>query len=485
MLSGRRKLPSWVKCPASVAAPLAEVLETWTPKVPDMYTPKQYRDHMDTWKQENPYSDMLDDALDVEESLELEYGIFQKTLMLLPDEVTQKEYPELLRLYRDCKRNTKKIKPLREMLEATWKVNPTFFDYEAERIRPNVGAAYPDSYDLTAKMTENPIQRNPKSLFEHCHWFWDSLSTNLALIRGCVKIYMSLGDSATELEKMQSLVFDDEIYTEAAKGFDRIHFSNVPDYVGMNLFTFMHGTPALKVHEAAFVTFNCLTCPNRWPTAKHYNAESLCLYKEADLARALNVRYVSCEGTTDSRNIGPSMSPMPMVEYSDWKSIIRTPLKFESLISRSDFDHWLYSVYMRLVIPAPRDHGPGVSSIVRSPLNQTAFLRFVLHLKTIGYPSHWMASILTNLLTNNVTTSARPPSKCPISLEEVNQRAPAAAFDTSPWLSELRTLVAQFQRLLPFAVIVENGILPDLDKIREVTLTWTQDFRNTSLKHRC
>lgn len=55
-------------------------------------------------------------------------------------------------------------------------------------------------------------------------------------------------------------------------------------------------------------------------------------------------------------------------------------------LSQPQLEKWLYSFFLKLCIPAPRE--PEDIPPMNSPLNLTAFLRLISHLHEIGYPAH-------------------------------------------------------------------------------------------------
>ena len=240
----------------------------------------------------------------------------------------------------------------------------------------------------------------------------------------------------------------------------------------MNWFTHTHAVPLLKSHDAAFVTFNCLTSSPHWKSSNMYDAESVLLHKPDDLARALNVRfdgYIEDDSTPDTFYMG---------DYYRWKSAGPRPRAFDQLLSKAELAQWLYALFLHIALPASRKHENtefGASPMVWKSLNLTAFLRLLMHLHTIGYPAHWLGQVLANILKDDVVTSARPPIKCPIDLDECLKRRDMKKMSTSAFVAELSTLTAMFSRVLPFAVIVREGVIPHLENVRECTSRFKED----------
>ncbi len=115
----------------------------------------------------------------------------------------------------------------------------------------------------------------------------------------------------------------------------------------------------------------------------------------------------------------------------------------------------------------------GVDAVTWKPLNLTAFLRLLIHLHSLGYPSHWLGQVLGDILSDKLMTTARSPQDCPVGLDQAMKRWPAQKLPATAFLAELSTLTAQFLQVLPFAVIVKDGVIPMAEAIRECTIRWT------------
>jgi len=55
--------------------------------------------------------------------------------------------------------------------------------------------------------------------------------------------------------------------------YDRIYLSNIPDYIGGSLTSFMYALPALYPGEHSYVTSCCLQNPPNFKTPTHFNNE--------------------------------------------------------------------------------------------------------------------------------------------------------------------------------------------------------------------
>jgi hypothetical protein len=236
------------------------------------------------------------------------------------------------------------------------------------------------------------------------------------------------------------------------------------DYVGGNFTSFLYAIPVMKNHKAAYLTSNCLRNPDLWPSVEAFNNEYLLINDKETLLRLTQVSLTkeSREHLQRIRSMSFPLIPMgniPLVDFIQWQRKTSTPFQFSQLVPRQNLTHWLYSLFFKLMVP-PRRQDRGISIIFTS-LNLTAFLRLLIHLHSIGYPSHWLSSVLLSILQNNVTTTARHPETYPLTIEEARRQNPPKKLSTAPFIPELRALTSIFQSLLPFAVLDPSLLTSD------------------------
>ncbi|KAJ9608859.1 hypothetical protein H2200_006630 [Cladophialophora chaetospira] len=482
MLQDKRPLPCWLVFLEQTRETIISVFETWQNEIPRLYDVSAFHKSMLKHQVEHGSLLMAYDASLVQnqkKSMKIEQDCYTKTLLLLPPKILQDAH--LDRLYRQFVKNTKDSKELRRNISSTWKVDPTLFDLNDEKLRDNVSEMYPEPWRLLEDLyvvTMAPLPEDPKSLFEYVAPFFMVVAQILASLRDRMTVRVSVGDVVDQLEDLRPSMQSEP--AERTQGlFDRIHLSNKPDYLGMDFFTFQYAVPLLKTHDAAFVTFNCLTCLPRWKTLAQYNVEGVLLHKPDDLARSLDVAFAGFwEDSLGMKIDGGSYDSCDGFKYFRWRRAASSRT-FEDLLSRSDFNHWIHSIFLQIALPAIRSHDKDqyrVAAWVWKPTNLTAFLRLLSHLQGLNYPSHWLGQVLSNILSDNVTTSARPADRSPMSPGDASKRWPAKKVSTAPLTAELSTLTAQFRDVLPFAVTVGPGVIPEVQSIRECTVCWTSEF---------
>ena len=133
---------------------------------------------------------------------------------------------------------------------------------------------------------------------------------------------------------------------------------------------------------------------------------------------------------------------------------------------RAALETWLYRLFLKLCMPIEWQIVD--MELIFSPLNLTAFIRLCIHLHSIGYPSHWIDGVLDNILSDNITTKARPPRTYPLKIREVKNELSPLKQSIAPFVAELSTLVSMWQCALPFGILAPT--LPRLDQIRKYTL---------------
>ncbi|TGO30529.1 hypothetical protein BPAE_0005g01250 [Botrytis paeoniae] len=166
--------------------------------------------------------------------------------------------------------------------------------------------------------------------------------------------------------------------------------------------------------------------------------------------------------------------PWPMANYIDYglsKPFLR---EFGGLLSRKLFMKWFYALFFRLAIPYNSDLNVS-ATITFSPLNLTIIFRLIAHLRSIGYPSHWISEALSNILESKVYTTARPPRHSPNPVTEVKREHAEKHLCTLPFIQEMGTLARLFEPLLPFS-------LPSLPVIPKENAIFKYKFRLTNVR---
>lgn len=124
---------------------------------------------------------------------------------------------------------------------------------------------------------------------------------------------------------------------------------------------------------------------------------------------------------------------------------------------RAQLERWLYAHFLKICLPAKCDADDGGQ--IYAPLNLTAFMRLVARLAERGYPSHWLGSVIENLTSGAIKTTARAPRKEATDVDDVRKIYQARQITVAPWAAEFTTLVGIWRGLMPFGFVVAAGAL--------------------------
>ncbi|KAG8417355.1 hypothetical protein J3458_004865 [Metarhizium acridum] len=164
-------------------------------------------------------------------------------------------------------------------------------------------------------------------------------------------------------------------------------------------------------------------------------------------------------------------NPFAFEKYMIWDRVPRSAMPFQKLLSKMEFEKWVYGHLLKICLPHPR---PVFSNRpVYAPLNLTALIHLVIGMFEVGYPAHWLVRILSCICTGVITTSARPPEKRVYSPAQVDATPPAKEISVQPWVAEFTTLLSIWRRLLPFGIDSSlSGSLVPLETIHQYSITF-------------
>ena len=242
------------------------------------------------------------------------------------------------------------------------------------------------------------------------------------------------------------------------------------DYIGGHLSTFLYAMPLTKATRSHYMTSNCLRNSSSFASEEHYLTEYQLVTDTNMLAQLFGIRILQ-RGEPDEFSFLPS--PIPLANYVYWQQPMKGRLKFGFLLPRKDFNRWFYALFFRLLLPMNTDIRM-YHMIVLSPLNITILFRLMIHLQRIGYPSHWLAEVLSNILEDKVTSTCRPPRTTPLQIKDVLKDHPSKHLTTRPFAEELATFTAIFQPLLP--LYISPTLLPQRESIHRYSFSLTRSM---------
>ncbi|KAI1388458.1 uncharacterized protein F4822DRAFT_247525 [Hypoxylon trugodes] len=154
-----------------------------------------------------------------------------------------------------------------------------------------------------------------------------------------------------------------------------------------------------------------------------------------------------------------------MMHYVRWERCKNESHPLEDLMSWANFKQWLIAHFLKICLPFLRNEGGPM--MVYAPLNMATFFRLLIHTAGLGYPGHWLSSIIMALSSGMISTTARAPRELVKNPKNVDVIHPAQTICIKPWIAEFTTLAAQWQDALPFAMAVPSGTLPSPEAITE------------------
>ncbi|KAK4501165.1 hypothetical protein PRZ48_006971 [Zasmidium cellare] len=373
-----------------------------------------------------------------------------------------------------------------DTIDSSWKTNPTFIDLDWQRNREDSHADTcigHDPFRLGHELKSIGVPAPQKQGLLNFFGFWMMLAAKgLTAVKSRIKIECCIGDITTVLEQIrigavghrtpvpvheeQQTSRNDkgetplDVTTNNAsvaqkpqdnadhqledfpKAYDRIHLSNIPDYIGGSFATFLYAMPVLHPGKHCYVTATCLRNPPRFKTHNHFNHEYLAgLCSPSDLVKAFQVRMEDLEEPD---------APLVLSDYVKWH---RKPVSrnLSSLLSRDQIELWLFRFFLKISIPMTREMR--TQTLIYSPLNLTAIIRLCAYLYHAGYPAHWLSGVLEEICSGKIRTRARPPRSEPLTFKETKTDFPILAQSTAPFVAEFTTLLSMSQCTLPFGIL--------------------------------
>ncbi|KAI1124439.1 hypothetical protein F5Y10DRAFT_30696 [Nemania abortiva] len=420
-------------------------------------------------------------------------------VMLPHIHLLEKFESRLLKLFKSYggQRTPANRQKLNEYLYDQWKPNMTLIDFDYEEKRQGEPTPLLDFTphgtvsDIFANIPHSVVGRGVRGVLPHLEGFFSFIQELFDRIRDRTTFEIVVSDMVSYFERvehgllqkrdrfgpLQPSTFPDR--------FDGIHMSNIPDYVGGPLTTFIHGLPILRNDKKSTMTSNVLRNPTRWVTHSDFLTEYLLLTNRATISDTFSTSLAEdsarVEEVLDGKIIAGAGAVMSM--HMSWVRTSQKPLSWPKLMPRRKLERWLHSHFLKICLPAPRTGD--FDNLVMAPLNLSTLFRLINHLSKVGYPAHWLSSILASLSIGEITTTARAPRSMITDAAAVRAVYPPKAISIMPFVTEYRMLLSIWRRLLPFGLIDQDTIeyqLPSLNDIRQYKVEFQVDkyFYDTS-----
>ncbi|KAM7190192.1 hypothetical protein V8F20_009814 [Naviculisporaceae sp. PSN 640] len=263
--------------------------------------------------------------------------------------------------------------------------------------------------------------------------------------------------------------------------FDRIHLSNITDYVGGPMHPFLYARPLLKALPGVNVRFNNLLNCSSFDSLDQFHAEYTLLPSES----AISKQFQLTREPTD-----PQITNFTQMDYMVWNvapsnmnktdKTLNTKLPFKDLpMSRPQLEKWIHAWLLKLCLPYPRNEFDGYA--IHSPFNLTLLPRLIIHLhQVVGYPAHWLAGILRTLCTGIIITTARPPSRLVTDTSDLKKVYPANEMNMTPYVAELTTIFGLWRLLIPFGFALTESASITPKEVVECTVLFKGGFQGSN-----
>ncbi|KAK0113882.1 hypothetical protein ONS96_014733 [Cadophora gregata f. sp. sojae] len=246
----------------------------------------------------------------------------------------------------------------REYISKNWKINPSlialdWIEYGKEEIDLNhdpfllqgqitTETRPRDLPDDLADIWNPPVAPGVTSLFDQISPFFTSVAKAIKALNSRIQVEVILGDFIDTTELMRHGLYRSD-KTPASDGddrwprpegfpclFDRIHSSNIPDYNGGHLSSFLFAIPLLKRVITSRAMSNCLRNSPRWSSMDDFVAHYQCIPDEDTLKKL-----------TQTDIILGDVGPYPLAEYAYYfPSDVSSPSwkqDYGSLLDRKSF----------------------------------------------------------------------------------------------------------------------------------------------------
>ncbi|KAJ3551566.1 hypothetical protein NM688_g4626 [Phlebia brevispora] len=361
-------------------------------------------------------------------------------------------FPELMdQLENEGKMHAVRLKQAQAHLRGKWKPNATifyneYFDKNHPGAFDDVGWS-PMPFAKTAEhfldthrsdtRKESTTPEPERTMVESVSKFFRVVADALKTLEGHVKLEVLQGSLNDEMSKMR-LKDGSSRPSDFPKSFVRMWLSNVPDYTNGLLGTAVHVLPSLDASPEAACGWNSFSGTASWKNADHYNYAHVSSHHE--VPRNLGLKVIHSQIVMQSLSIKTEPLPRPL----------------SALASRQELTAWLTRVLFQILMPGKTAPPP---TRITLPNNVNAFIHLLIHLHSVGFPAHWLAGFLQNMLSGSMVSDIQSYQDFyPIPLEERHRRVPSRKVRLDPWLLDLENALAIVYDALPFAVTVPSDL---------------------------
>ncbi|OBW64251.1 MAG: hypothetical protein AUREO_056830 [Aureobasidium pullulans] len=481
----------WIYISEAQRAPLLRQLRSWQQHLDGKYDTATFRQHgllQASQGKMGRYSthgaeDHVPPFCERDDVIFWTYGI-----VMPQGELAAKHEKQLLQLIEGQKLSPRgpplPDRKITDYIDRNWKPNVTLVDIDYSKDPPDFTFNPPELAYVMFACQEFllfcPDEQHAKifglsNLLEYFELFFRSTMLALKELRSRLCVEIVVGEMNDCLERIHHDTwstrgqkqgkFDPQQFP---KLYNRVHMSNIPDYVGGALSTFLFGVPLLQREKSSALNSCVLLNTPAFNNHEDYLAEYTLL---TGLNRV--ERYFGVELRKDSSSLNGWGRPgVVLHDYTMWTVRSQGPpkkLPANERMSRAAVEKYLQAHLLKICLPYPR---PKLSAhqTLRAPLNLTVLFRLISHLQSLGYPAHWFSDILGQMLQGTVLTTARAPRQLVTTVGAAKKLYSSMNISVKPWLAELTTLSSIWRGLLPFGLLCEDGLVPDIGRVSKYSL---------------
>ncbi|EGG17640.1 hypothetical protein DFA_08636 [Cavenderia fasciculata] len=339
-------------------------------------------------------------------------------------------HPKLKTLMEELKSkskvNDKSAKQMMEDIAATWKPNLTCIDqkWNINNTSSNLhfdpilvaDNCFNDAW-MTKRLREKATAAKSKvatpTLFEF--FIQDFYQCGQAIHRLGKSGHLVMEFDVNEMHDTLAMISDKKREASSLPiMFDRIHLSNVTDHTGY-ITPFTEIAQLLKRKDYSYICFAILLNVSFWKDMNELVYSYTGIQNIGDFPKYLGFKKLYGDLFT---------------EYTYWQPV-DSP---KELATKEEITQWIFNLFVNFGIPAPMN--PSQICIINSPNNLSAIFKVLTRLNEIGYPIHWLTSILESLLCGAINTTATIPGQRVIKYIKQYMRK----YNILPWQLELSTL---------------------------------------------
>ncbi|KAJ7597888.1 hypothetical protein C8J56DRAFT_1159677 [Mycena floridula] len=346
---------------------------------------------------------------------------------------------------------------LRQPLSNRWTINYTMLDRASFARSPRLQVhPFEGGFRLFSPSFKHlEIGGNGGSLYDVSARFFSLVAQGFARLKSTLKIEIMVGEGYSIMEQIRLETLRDRPVSFPVL-FDRVHGSNVQDYVGGHLTNFTLAMPILKAHNQAYFTCRNLLNIQAWEGNFHeYDGQKLRL--SSQLYTYTGAVFNQIEGA-----FGVRLQGALNVQVNRYHTYMRST-SGPHLLPREVFTGVAAACFFRTVLPVKYEYNslhPNLSGQVREVVNVHSFFRALELWKNIGYPVHALSGLVQSILDNTLKSISTPhqaaPAELPTSVGKL------VGTSTLPFLAEFEVAAALWQpRLFP----IPSSALPDIRDI--------------------